>query len=59
MILRNAMDRNEIDRLLTMVALAGVSNDRAAYEWVRDRFVTAFDKLQDEREHVRKLSENG
>jgi len=53
------MDRSEIERLLTMVALAGVSNDRAAYEWVRDRFVVAFDKLQNERKHVGKLSENG
>jgi hypothetical protein len=53
------MDRAEIERLLTMVALAGSSNDRAAYEWVRDRFVVAFEKLQNEREHVGKLSENG
>ena len=58
-ILRNAMDRAEIERLLTMVALAGSSNDRAAYEWVRDRFVVAFEKLQNERKHVGKLSENG
>jgi len=53
------MDRAEIERLLTMVALAGSSNDRAAYEWVRDRFVVAFEKLQNERKHVGKLSENG
>jgi len=58
-ILRNAMDRAEIERLLTMVALAGVSNDRATYEWVRDKFVVAFEKLQNESENVENLSENG
>ena len=51
------MNRDEIERLLTMVAVAGVNNDTRAYEWVCDRFVAAFDKLQDEREHARKLSE--
>ncbi len=53
------MDRAEIERLLTMVALAGASNDRATYEWVRDKFVVAFEKLQNESENVENLSENG
>ena len=53
------MDRSEIERLLTIVAGAAVTNDSEAYTWVTEYFLAAFEKLKEENKtYVRKLSEN-
>ena len=52
------MDRAEIERLLTMVAGAAVTNDPGAYTWVTERFLAEFEKLKEEKEaYAQKLSE--